>query len=213
MKDKILNILKKGQSYSFIIFLALIVATFIIIAQINKPNNNNTTDDPTITDPNNQGSKVEEEDILLPLDVENPQIARGYWHINASKEERAAATIKLSNGYALNNGINYTIDKETEFDVVASLTGKVVKVGYDDLHGYVVEIEHINGLKTLYSSLGSVNVELDEVVSQGEVIGKAGSNNYDPESGVHVHFEIFLNGFKQNPNEMIGTKVSDYADE
>ena len=52
-----------------------------------------------------------------------------------------------------------------------------------------------------------VNVTIGDKVKQGDVIGTAGSNNYDPASGVHVHFKVLKGEFKINPNELIGKKL------
>lgn len=211
VKNKIVDVFKKFQSYSFIVFLALIVVAFLIIVQLNRPGEDKPVDtQPKTKTPANQ---VHEEEFKLPLDVESPQIARNFYDANASFDEQIDAIIKVGNSYHTNSGVSYTIDKETEFEVLASLSGTVTKVSQDALRGYIVEIEHLYGIKTEYSSLKDVNVTVGDKIKQGDVIGTAGSNNYDQNSGVHVHFKVIKGGFKINPNELIGTKINQFKDE
>jgi stage II sporulation protein Q len=207
VKNKIVDVVfKKFQSYSFIIFLALIVVAFIIIAQLNRSEDAPVDTQPKNTQPTNQPA---DEVFKLPIDAESPQVARNFWHSELSTEEQYQAIIKVGNTFRHNTGIDYTIDKETEFNVLASLSGTVSKVNQDSLLGYVVEIEHLDGIKTSYSSLGSVDVAVGDKVKQGDILGKAGSNNFDQASGVHVHFEVLKGAIKLNPNELIGMKISE----
>ncbi len=218
VKNKIVDVVfKKFQSYSFIIFLALILGAFFVLAQLNskkeevKPVDTQPTQ---TTEPTNQNNNpVEQEVFQLPIDAEEPQIARNIYDAEASVEDQLASIIQVDNVFFINNGVNYTIDGETEFNVLASLSGNVTQVRQDALVGYIVEIEHINGIKTVYQSLATVNVAVGDEVEQGDVLGTAGSNNYDIESGVHVHFEVLKGNVNLNPNELIGTNISEFTSE
>ncbi len=217
VKNKIVDVVfKKFQSYSFIIFLALILVAFFILAQINRKDNKTKPVDKTqqTTEPINQNNNSAENELFkLPLDVESPRIARNYYDVDASLEDQLNAIIQVDNTFYTNNGVHYTIDGETEFDVLASLSGTVTKVTQDALFGHLVEIEHLYGIKTVYYSLGSVDVAVGDKVKQGDVIGVAGTNNFDEESGIYVHFEVLKGNVNLNPNEMIGTKISDHKNE
>lgn len=214
MKDKLVNVIwKKLQQYSFVIFLALILVAFLIIAQVSKKNDkvpvNKTTQ---TTQPTNHDNRTNEI-FKLPLAEESPEIIRDFYDVDASVEDQLKSIIQVGNVFYPNNGVHYTVDGETEFEVLASLSGTVTRVEQDPLLGYVVEVEHLYGMKTLYASLASVNVAVGDRVAQGDVLGVAGTNNFDPESGVHVHFEVLQNGINLNPQDVIGTKISDYNSE
>lgn len=214
MKDKLVNVIwKKLQQYSFVIFLALILVAFLIIAQVSKKNDkvpvNKTTQ---TTQPTNHDNRTNEI-FKLPLAEESPEIIRDFYDVDASVEDQLKSIIQVGNVFYPNNGVHYTVDGETEFEVLASLSGTVTRVEQDPLLGYVVEVEHLYGMKTLYASLASVNVAVGDRVAQGDVLGVAGTNNFDPESGVHVHFEVLQNGINLNPHDVIGTKISDYNTE
>ena len=60
-------------------------------------------------------------------------------------------------------------------------------------------IEHTNGIKTEYQSLGNVEVEVDDTVAQGDVIGTSGENEYDIDAGNHVHFKLSINNKYVDP--------------
>ncbi len=217
VKNKIVDVVfKKFQSYSFIIFLALILGAFFVLAQLSKddkdkPAGTNVT---TTTEPINQTNDLVEDEVFkLPLAEGNYDIARDIYCTNATKEEQIAAIIQVDNTFFLNSGVNYTIDKETDFNVLASLTGKVTEVRQDSLHGYIVEVEHLYGIKTVYKSLDTVTVVIGDEIEQGDIIGKAGSNSFDSESGIHVHFEVLNGTTKLNPNELIGTKINEFDNE
>lgn len=74
--------------------------------------------------------------------------------------------------------------------------------------GYVVEVEHADGLSTVYQSLSEVSVEQGDKVKQNQVIGKSGKNLYSEDSGNHVHFEIRKDGVAMNPLNFMDKPVS-----
>jgi len=219
VKNKIIDVVfKKFQSYSFLIFLALILGAFFVLAQLNNSDKDKVK--PVDTQPiqttvpiNQDNDAVENEIFKLPLNVQDPQIARNFYDSEATVEEQLASIIQVDNVFFTNNGVNYTVDLETDFNVLASLSGTVTKVRQDVLVGYLVEVEHLHGIKTVYQSLATVNVAVGDQVDQGDLLGKAGSNNFDEESGIHVHFEVLFGNVNLNPNELIGTSINEFDNE
>ena len=84
---------------------------------------------------------------------------------------------------------------------VVSFTG--VRSGY----GNVVEIDHGGGFKTRYAHLQGFNVEVGERVAIGQRIGAMGSTGRS--TGVHLHYEIWVNGRPQNPARFM--RAGDYV--
>ena len=84
-------------------------------------------------------------------------------------------------------------------DVLAADSGTVDIAGWPDGQGYGnrVLIDHGNGYKTLYAHLQTVYVIAGQTVKRGNRIGKMGSTGRS--TGIHLHFEIFLNGSRFNP--------------
>ncbi|MGI5889042.1 MAG: murein hydrolase activator EnvC family protein, partial [Oscillospiraceae bacterium] len=82
--------------------------------------------------------------------------------------------------------------------VLASKAGQVVTATYGTTgYGYYVIIDHGGGYKTLYGHMSAIYVTVGQYVSQGEAIGAVGSTGNS--TGPHLHFEVRLNGEKQNP--------------
>jgi murein DD-endopeptidase MepM/ murein hydrolase activator NlpD len=84
-------------------------------------------------------------------------------------------------------------------EVLAADSGRVVIAGWPDGVGYGnrVYIDHGNGYTTLYAHLAAVYVVAGQSVNRGDRIGKMGSTGRS--TGVHLHFEISLNGARLNP--------------
>ena len=62
--------------------------------------------------------------------------------------------------------------------------------------------DHGNGVWTRYAHLSSIGVSAGQTVSQGQYIGKVGSTGNS--SGPHLHFEVYVNKNRVNPEPYIG---------
>ena len=82
------------------------------------------------------------------------------------------------------NGVEYGAGDGTAVANVAK--GKVVYSGTLDITGNVVVIDHGFGLRTIYAHLGSVSVNVGDVVDQGAQIGTCGSTGFTNTAGVYV---------------------------
>ena len=77
--------------------------------------------------------------------------------------------------------------------IVAADGGTVLVSGNDpEGYGIYVSIYHGGGRSTLYAHMSSSAVVKDQVVSQGQVIGYAGSSGNS--TGPHLHLEMKKNG-------------------
>ena len=85
----------------------------------------------------------------------------------------------------------------TGTDVLASDGGTVTVAGYAGAYGYLVEIDHQNGMVTRYGHNSSVLVNVGDKVYKGQHIAESGSTGRS--TGPHIHFEIRVNGVAQNP--------------
>jgi len=82
--------------------------------------------------------------------------------------------------------------------VVAAQGGTVTWAGWrNNGGGYVISINHGNGMTTVYNHLGSVWVSPGQYVSAGQGIGGVGCTGIC--TGPHVHFEVIVNGIIDNP--------------
>jgi|BioPla2DNA2_1021312.scaffolds.fasta_scaffold29652_3 murein DD-endopeptidase MepM/ murein hydrolase activator NlpD len=82
--------------------------------------------------------------------------------------------------------------------LVAVADGTVALVAYDPPgYGWYVAIDHGEGVQTRYGHCYSTKVRQGQKVTQGQVIAIMGTTGNS--TGAHVHFEVLINGVKQNP--------------
>jgi len=82
--------------------------------------------------------------------------------------------------------------------VVASDSGTVVSAGWrSNGGGLVVEIDHGNGIHTVYNHLGAIWVSVGQQVPRGAGIAAIGCTGLC--TGPHTHFEVVVDGIAVNP--------------
>ena len=81
--------------------------------------------------------------------------------------------------------------------VVAGAAGRVSFVGWQNGYGQLVIVDHGGGLTTRYGHLSHIDVELDQVVSRAQLLGKVGSTGRS--TGPHLHYEVRINDEAVNP--------------
>lgn len=86
--------------------------------------------------------------------------------------------------------------------IYAAENGTVIRAqnGWNGGYGNVIEVDHGNGLVTLYAHNKELYVKKGDIVQRGETIAWMGNTGlvYGA-TGIHVHFEVRLNGVKKNP--------------
>lgn len=82
-------------------------------------------------------------------------------------------------------------------NVYASASGTIVRAEFYGGYGLCVDIKHDNGSITRYGHLSSTMVCVGDYVSQGDVIAYSG--NTGQSTGPHLHFEIRIGGYPENP--------------
>jgi murein DD-endopeptidase MepM/ murein hydrolase activator NlpD len=89
--------------------------------------------------------------------------------------------------------------------VMAAEDGVIESVRNDSLMGITVVIDHLNGVKTVYSNLSSMDMVTEgELVKKGEVINGAGDTALiETGQETHIHFEMIVDGKYVNPKDYI----------
>lgn len=128
----------------------------------------------------------EPEKVDKPFTV-NATIARYFFDPEDPVDIKSQALISYDNKVMPSLGIDYTYDGKS-FDVTASFTGTVIAKNNDPLYGLTIAVESESGLIAYYSGLTEVNVYQDEVIQQGDVIGKSGESTINASLGNHLHF-------------------------
>jgi murein DD-endopeptidase MepM/ murein hydrolase activator NlpD len=79
----------------------------------------------------------------------------------------------------------------------AAAAGTVIHSGWLGGYGYLVVVDHGNGLSTAYGHASALLVAVGQEVSQGETIALVGSTGHS--NGPHLHFEVRVNGVAVDP--------------
>ncbi len=93
------------------------------------------------------------------------------------------------------NGIDIPASKGTK--IYASNSGKVITATFHYSYGNYVIVDHGGGKATLYAHASALNCKVGDKVKQGDVIAYVGTTGHS--YGNHLHFEVRINGAKQNP--------------
>ena len=81
--------------------------------------------------------------------------------------------------------------------VHATANGRITQAGWVNGYGYLVEIDHGNGIKTRYGHNSALLVSVGDQVVQGQTISLIGSTGNS--TGPHCHYEVRVNGEAVDP--------------
>lgn len=214
----------KKEGFYVILFVCLCAVATVAAVTFSKSNNKNPKDDDVAieqanNDAVNQPEKpdnallVEEELDYVPTAQDNEtQAVSGqtnvkfvnpvtgslgraysedpvYWATTGTYKTHLAMDIKAEEGAA----------------VVATAAGVVKNIGVTT-EGTYVEIDHQNGLTTIYGNLGEeVSVKVGDSVASGQEIGKVGktTNLAYEEYGTYLHFQVIENGTEVDPAKYV----------
>lgn len=90
-------------------------------------------------------------------------------------------------------------------EILSAASGVVLRAEYHPAYGYVVDLDHGNGLTTRYGHCSRLFVKKGEFVKSGTRIAAAGSTGRS--TGPHLHFEVRKNGTPVNPLQFLHSKV------
>lgn len=128
-----------------------------------------------------------------------------YWPVNGDIETPYSADALLYNrtlsDWRTHEGVD--IAAELGAQVMAAGSGRVESIYTDDLFGVTVVIDHMGGLKSVYSNLADTpTVYVGDGVIAGEIIGAVGTSALaETNEATHLHFAMTLDGQSIDPAE------------
>lgn len=134
---------------------------------------------------------------IKPFNKESVDIRKYYYQPKDENEKQIKSLIKYENIYMPNTGILYT--SEEEFEILSILSGKVTNIKKDEILGNIIEIEHKNGLVTIYENVKDIKVSEGDEVNQGDVIAISENSNIDDNNQYSLHFEVYKDNSLVNP--------------
>ena len=114
--------------------------------------------------------------------------------------EFGGRTDPITGAWAGHSGIDLGASKGTSIRAAQAGTVKTVVYGSTG-YGYYLTIDHGGGLVTLYGHCSQILVREGQTVKAGETVAKVGSTGRS--TGNHLHFEVRVNGVKQNPRSYL----------
>lgn len=96
--------------------------------------------------------------------------------------------------------VDIAVAKDTPIKAVAS--GTVILADWTPTNGNVIIIRHNDGIISVYKHTALLTKEQGDIVKPGEVIAMAGSTG-SQSTGVHLHFELWKDGYPINPSQFI----------
>ena len=102
---------------------------------------------------------------------------------------------------------HYAVDIVVAKDspIKATADGTVIFAEWTAETGFVVLLEHSEGLLSVYKHNASITKSQGDLVKAGEVIATAG-NTGEYTTGPHLHFELWSDGYPINPTNFIDFK-------
>lgn len=138
---------------------------------------------------------------------EEEEKAKGIANVNGIKIAVLPVRGTISSRYGVSSRIR--VSTHTGLDIAAT-SGTPIKVvsdgtvtfaGWSGSYGYLVKVDHGNGVETWYGHTSKMYVTAGEKVSAGETIAGVGSTGNS--TGPHLHFEIRINGKTVNPQNYV----------
>ena len=127
--------------------------------------------------------------------------------INGIKVATLPVTGTISSRYGVSSKIR--VSTHTGLDIAAT-TGTPIKVvadgtitfaAYSGSYGYLVKVDHGNGVETWYGHTSKMLVKEGQAVKAGNTIALVGSTGNS--TGPHLHFEVSINGEHVNPQKYL----------
>ena len=129
---------------------------------------------------------------IFPLEDTSVEVTNPYgWQAHPVTKQKS-----------LHSGVDLAADYGT--NVLAVADGTVLDCSYDAAFGYILTLEHGNGVQTQYAHLSEFLVEFGDVVRQGQIIAKTGDSGWT--TGPHLHLGVLINGETADPLEALKSK-------
>lgn len=105
--------------------------------------------------------------------------------------------------HAMHDGLDFAAPRGAP--IRAASGGIVERAATVSGYGKMVEIDHGNGLKTVYAHASSLNVKAGDLVHKGQLIAKVGSSGRS--TGSHLHFEVRMAGHPLDPTLFLAPRL------
>lgn len=172
-----------------------------------KPKDEDKPQPPTIPDEETTPEEDKEPEEEKPQEPEKPAFDNSKWYVPCSYVKltspfgyRDAPTAGAS---TYHQGVDLAGPAGTP--IYATRGGQVIFAGYGSAAGNYVQIDHLDGYRSVYMHMTNYVVKSGQFVAPGELIGYMGSTGVS--TGPHLHFGISYNGTYVNPCEFLDLAI------
>ncbi len=153
-----------------------------------------------------EASEVADAEIVKAYESANLAITDEFYYLEAGFKSPSTGTttgdfgdIRFINGDVEPTKIHYGVDYANVLNtnIFSTAKGKVSFVGFLPAYGNIIVVDHGNGITSHYFHLEQTYVKIGDEVDNTTVLGGMGTTGYS--TGVHLHFEIHINGTIVNP--------------
>ena len=152
-------------------------------------------------------SKNENNMIIKPYTNDKVKVHYYFYDFEGDTKKQLDSLIYYENTYMQNNGVDYSNDEE--FDVVSILDGEVISIEDNAIYGKVVTIKHNDNLKSVYSNVKNVLVNVGYKISQGEIFASSDTYKVDTKVKSLLQFEVYYKDNAIDPENLYTMSVSD----
>ncbi len=145
--------------------------------------------------------------IIRPYTDSDVKIVKNFYNYQGTEDEQKESIIYYQDTYMPSSGVSY--GKDNEFDIVAILDGKVIKVSEDDTVGKIITIEHDNGIVSTYESIKDITVKEGDTVKQGMKIATSSTANITSDLKNHLYFELSIKEKIVNPEDYFDKSIDE----
>ncbi len=158
-----------------------------------------------------ESSEPADEKELALYEAANTKITKtAYYKESGFKQPSVGYTtgdfgdIRYINGDTKPTKIHYGVDYASKLNtpIYSSADGVVAFVGFLPVYGNVIVVDHGQGITSHYFHLETTLVEVGDTVDNDTQIAGMGTTGFS--TGVHLHFEIHINGVITNPYFWLG---------
>lgn len=148
--------------------------------------------------------EVAKTEIIKKLDIDTSEAIS---NINGIKIASIPVSGVISSRYGVSSSIRVSthtgldIATKTGTPIKAIAKGTVTFAAYSGSYGYLVKINHGNGVESWYGHTSKMYVTVGQEVKAGDTIAAVG--NTGNSTGPHLHLEIRINGKHVNPQNYL----------
>ena len=145
--------------------------------------------------------------VIRPYLNDKVKVLTYFYDYKSDDKKRESSIINFKNTYLQNTGVDYYLDED--FDVISIMDGEIESIEDSELYGKVVTIKHNDNLKTIYSNIKDVLVNVGYKISQGEIFASSDNSKIYNDDKSILHFEVNYKNENIDPENLYTLKVSE----